>query len=407
MRAAPLADGSVGVLALVPDQWEDIVMPRHQVLARLARHFPVMWMAPAPNWREYVDWRRPHFFAADRFDSPVPGLEVYRPGWNRARLYRPRALARHFLRSRLAAARRRLLARGATHIVLYLWRDEFAEALDCVAHDASCYHIDDEYRFSFDEVPNSPRELALLRRVDQVIVHSPGLMRKKGAENPHTALVPNGVDFAAFSTLRAIPQDLARIPRPRVGYAGVIKKQLDLALLARLAEARPGYSFVLVGPVLNVSGKQAQIERLQSLPNVHFLGSKPVTDLPAYVQHFDVCLLCYEVNAYTNCIYPLKLNEYLATGRPVVAAPIETLRELDVVTIAVSDADWLSAIDRHVAENPPGPAAAARRVDFARRHDWDALADRIAGLLRQALARRTAIKHIDPHSSCATASRPW
>jgi glycosyltransferase involved in cell wall biosynthesis len=290
----------------------------------------------------------------------------------------------------LTYARRRLIARGATHIALYIWRDDFAEALDCVEHDVSCYHIDDEYSFSEQDVPNSPREVALLRRVDQVIVHSSALMRKKGGINPHTALVPNGVDFAAFSRPRPIPADLASIPEPRIGYAGVIKKQLDLGLLVRLAQARPNYSFVLVGPILNVAGKQAQIEALKKLPNVHFLGAKPVDDLPAYVQYFDVCLLCYEVNDYTNHIYPLKLNEYLATGRPAVAAPIETLRGLDVVSIANSDDEWLAKIDGHLHGRDLADGPLRRRIEFARQHDWNALVDRVAGLLSEALARATA-----------------
>ena len=90
------------------------------------------------------------------------------------------------LRSRFAAARRRLIDRGATRIVLYIWRDVFAEALDLVAHDGSCYHIDDEYPFQERDVPNSPREMELLQRADSVIVHSPALFAKKGSANPHT-----------------------------------------------------------------------------------------------------------------------------------------------------------------------------------------------------------------------------
>lgn len=389
-RTAQSGGKRIGVLALVPDEWEDVVMPRHQVLSRLARHFPVVWLGPTPSWRDYVHRRSSHFFAPDSFTSPSEGLEVYRPGWRRPLVYRPHLVGRYFLRSRLTYARRRLIARGATHIALYIWRDEFAEALDCVEHDINCYHIDDEYGFSEQDLPNSSREIALLKRVDQVIVHSSALMRKKGGVNPHTALVPNGVDFAAFSSPRPIPEDLAMIPGPRVGYAGVIKKQLDLGLLVRLAQARPNYSFVLVGPVMNIGAKQAQIEALKSLPNVFFLGGKPVEDLPAYEQHFDVCLLCYEVNAYTNYIYPLKLNEYLATGRPAVAAPIEALRGLDVVTLAYTDDDWLSAIDRHVNERDDEKDGMDRRIDFARQHDWNVLVDRIAGLISNALERTSA-----------------
>ena len=107
---------------------------------------------------------------------------------------------------------------------------------------------------------------------------------------------------------------MASIAHPRVGYAGVIKRQLDFDLLVRLARARPQWSFVLVGPVTNVEGKEQQLAALRQMHNVHYLGGKPAKDLPSYIQHFDVCLMCYEVNDYTQYIYPLKLNEYLASG---------------------------------------------------------------------------------------------
>lgn len=366
-------------------------MPRHQVLRRLARDYPVVWIEPAHNWRDHLVPGGRSFLAADRWHSPAQGLDVLTPGSRHPGFHRPRWLRLAALRSRLAVARRRLIARGARRVVLYLWRDEFAAAIDLVPHDVCCYHVDDEYNFSEVDVPNSCRESALLRRVDQVIVHSRALLQKKGGLNPHTALIPNGVEFDAFSQSWPEPADLARIPRPRIGYAGVIKKQLDLALLARLARARPQHQFVLVGPVMNVAGKESELAALRSLPNVHWLGSKPAGDLPRYIQHFDLCLMCYEVNDYTNYIFPLKLNEYLATGVPTVSSRIHAIADLpDVVTVARSDADWLAAIDACGSDDAWHPDAIELRQRFARGHDWDELVARVSEVLRQALARTKA-----------------
>lgn len=363
-------------------------MLRHHVLRRLARQFPIVWIEPAHNWRDYLLPSGDRFMAADRWSEPFPGLDIFTPGWRNPLVHRPSWLRTAALASRLAAARRRLLDRGAQRILLYVWRDEFAEALDCVRHDISCYHIDDEYSFSERDVPNSARETRLIQRVDQVIVHSLALMRKKGGVNPRIALVPNGVDFRSFARPHEEPADLAVVPRPRIGYAGVIKKQLDLALLVRLALARPQHSFVLVGPVLNVSGKEEHVARLRQSPNVFFLGAKPAEVLPAYVQHFDVCLMCYEVNDYTNYIYPLKLNEYLATGRPTVSSPIDAVRSFsEVVTIASTHAEWLEAIDAGLGVAANTPATVEFRQAYAHEHDWDALVERIAGLFHDALAR--------------------
>jgi glycosyltransferase involved in cell wall biosynthesis len=369
------------------------MMARHQILRRLAQRFPVVWVDPPDGWRNY--WRpgAARFLERATFASPAPGLTVLKSGLLLPKLHRPAWLRRATLRRRLAWASGLLADRGATDIVLDLWRYEFAEALELCPHSLSCYEIDDEYSFSDVDVPNHSRELELLRRVDQVIVRSPALMDKKGGVNPSTALVPNGVDFRAFSSRREEPEDLRKLPRPRLGYVGVIKRQLDLALLGRLARARPRWSIAVVGPIGNVSGKEQALAELSSLANVHFLGSKPVDALPAYTQHVDVCLMCYEVNDYTRYIYPLKLHEYLASGRPVVSSAIQAaLAHADVVAVARSDEEWLAALDRAVEPGALAADAVARRQARARQHDWDALAGRVADLIDARLATKRATR---------------
>lgn len=373
----------IGVIALAPDRWDDVTMPRHQVLKRLARHFPVVWIEPPLNWRRFLSPAGSDFFGSDQWRSPVADLEVFTPGFRHPCFYRPRWLHRLTFRSRMNTARRRLLEKGATRIVLYLWRDEYAEALDLVEHDAVVYHIDDEYTFSDVEVPNQPREIELIRRADDVIVHSARLLQKKSGINPNITLIPNGVDYRAFAARRDEPADLEAIPRPRIGYVGVIKKQIDLGLLDRLAEKRPDYSFVLIGPVLQIAGKERELESLRSRHNVHFLGRKPAEALGAYVQHMNVCLMCYEVNAYTQYIYPLKLHEYLASGRPVVSSRIDSvIAHGDVVRLADDVADWLDALDAALRPDAVSPEAVERRQARARRFEWSELVAQTATIIR-------------------------
>jgi glycosyltransferase involved in cell wall biosynthesis len=378
-----------GVIALVPDAWADLVMPRHQILRRLARRFPVVWIDPPGGWRSYWLPGGERFLRGRRWTSPEPGLTVLESGMLSPVVYRPSWLRRATFRLGLESARRHLLGRGATDVVLYLWRYEFSEAIDLCPHSLSCYHIDDEYSFSEVERPNDPRETALIRRVDQVIVHSSALMQKKAGLNPHTALVPNGVDYEAFSSARDEPADLRGLPRPRLGYVGVIKKQLDLALLARIARARPEWSIAMVGPVGNVQGKEHLIAELSTLPNVHFLGLKAVDELASYGQYLDVCLMCYELNDYTRYIYPLKLHEYLASGRPIVASAIPAIVEhSDVVTIAHGDEQWLAGVQRALEPRSSAKTAAEVRRARARQYDWDALAGHVADLINERLAAR-------------------
>ena len=190
--------GSLGIIALVPDDWGGIVTLRHQVLRRLAKYYPVVWVEPARNWREFLKPSGPRFFAADQWSEPSPSMEVLSTGWLHPNFYRSGWLRVTSLRSRLSFARKRLVARGVTRITLYIWRDEFADALDLVAHDFSCYHIDDEYSFSDKDRPSSAREMDLLRRVDQVIIHSPALFEKKGASIKTRPSFPTAWTFVFF-----------------------------------------------------------------------------------------------------------------------------------------------------------------------------------------------------------------
>ncbi len=386
MSAARPASERTGVIALVPDQWGPPWSVRHHVLRRLALHFTTVWVTPALALGDRPDAQTEDNQPASAYGN-VPGLLIYRPSGWLPRLYRPAFLARLLEKMRLLRARRLLYAAGCDRVVLYLWRPEFASAMDLISHDVSCYHVDDEYTFSEVEKPTSDFELRLLQRVDLVIVHSAALLEKKGSINTHTIRIPNGVDYRAFSTPAMPPTDLAAIPRPRISYIGVIKTQLDIDLLCELAQRHPQWSIVLVGPVGYLGSRADDYRRLCAMPNVHALGARPLQQLPAYMQHMDVCMLCYRLDDYTKFIYPLKLHEYLASGRPIVGSPIPALDEFrDVISIASTPEEWSRAIQRALSD-PDDDEARKRRQRIAAGYDWNMLVARIAANFIERLER--------------------
>jgi glycosyltransferase involved in cell wall biosynthesis len=228
-----------------------------------------------------------------------------------------------------------------------------------------------------------------------VIIHSAKLLDKKGEFNPHRALVPNGVDYNAYAGSRPEPLDLAKIPHPRIGYTGQLKRQVDWALMVELVATHPEWSFVFVGPVSPHPELRAIFDALSRQGNVHFLGAKSAQELAAYPQHFDVCLMPYVIDDYTRYIYPLKLHEYLASGTPTVGSPIPALKEFaGIVALADTPEGWSSAISEALAPLARSAAQRAARQEVARRFDWDALVGRIAGIF----AARLGVEAAPPES---------
>jgi len=364
----------VGILAAVPDDWGDSWMPRHHILVRLAKYFNVVWYGRMRDRRNVT--RSNNRGGSYEVEN---GLTVYRQDWWLPVLYKPKFAADFTNRVRLRRASNLLLSKGIDRAILYIWRPEFDRLLDEVRHDVSVYHVDDEYTFSEEELPVPEREHRLISRADLVIAHSPELMKKKGNINPNSIFIPNGVDYKAYSTCTEEAADIAAIPHPRIGYVGYIKSELDFELLVSLADRHPEWSFIFVGPTKRDLIGHSALEALSARENVYFLGGKPVKSLPEYNCFFDVSILCYRENDYTKFIFPMKLNEYLATGKPVVGSPIQSLLEFeDDIRLARSIDDWSEALTESLAPASNTEREIARRKAVAKAHDWDGLARKIA-----------------------------
>ncbi|MDB5100527.1 MAG: UDP-glycosyl transferase/glycogen phosphorylase [Cyanobacteria bacterium RYN_339] len=233
-------------------------------------------------------------------------------------------------------------------------------------------------------------ERRLLAKSDLVFTSSRQLLADKGPFNPNSHFVPNGADTELFE--RALDPLLAPHPvleglaGPVIGFAGHMEDRFDFDLIAAVAAAHPAWSIALAGPI--APAQQAQADRLASQPNVRFCGLLPREELPAFLKGVDVALIPFVHSRQTRAIYPLKLNEYLAAGKPVALTPFADLREFDGL-VAVGDGPeaFAAAIADALQDTPERRAA---RVALARANNWDGRMAHMAGLIGHTLEGRQA-----------------
>ena len=183
-----------------------------------------------------------------------------------------------------------------------------------------------------------------------------------------------------------LPDNLARIKSPRLGYSGLIGDKLDLDMLKDLAQARLDWSLVFLGPV-NAARKLETWQAMQTLPNVHYLGVVEWSQVPYYVKGFDVGLMPYVQNRNSENISPLKLYDYLAAGLPVVSMDIPTAPEFgSYVHLAGQPQDFPQAVQAALADN--GPERYQARRDMAAQHTWEARVEQLSALIQTQLTAK-------------------
>jgi teichuronic acid biosynthesis glycosyltransferase TuaH len=188
--------------------------------------------------------------------------------------------------------------------------------------------------------------------------------------NPFSYYVGQGCDLSLFTAQAAgvKPHDLPGDDKPLIGYVGaLLNMRLDIHLLENLAQKTPQWNYLFVGP----EDDHFQRSLLHKLPNVFFLGPRPVSELPHYIQAFDVCLNPQKINPVTIGNYPRKIDEYLAMGKPIVATSTPFMLEVfgQVVYLADSPDTYQNAIAEGLTSN--APALVKARIEMATSHTWE------------------------------------
>ena len=226
------------------------------------------------------------------------------------------------------------------------------------------------------------REARMLGLADIVFTGGPTLYRQHQQRHPRVYCFPSGVDrghFASPGHPSAASRALSQMRRPVIGCYGVIDERMDMDFVARIADLRPDWNFVLIGPLAKI-----RPEDLPSRANIRHFGMQAYEALPAILAQFDVAMMPFALNDATRAISPTKTLEFLAGGKPVVSTPVADVVELygAVTSIAETPDDFVAAIDDILAWSPEDHATRQQCADtLLAAHDWNQIVEEMASAM--------------------------
>jgi glycosyltransferase involved in cell wall biosynthesis len=368
------------VVCLSSQDWADVWTRKQRFMRRLARQgHRVLYVELQASWISQSilrkDWRRAfRWLKGPRLVEPnlyVGTLPLAVPcfqmslGINAVN----NAMMRRVLRSWIARL-------NFKNPVLWTYNAYSDGLVGRLGESCAVYECVDEFSASHGLVRAEvvqALERRVLAAVDMVIVTHENLLHSKKPYARAIELIPNAAELDHFARVLSpatpVARDVAELPRPVIGVVGTLQYWIDFDLIRYLAENRPDWSFVLVGP----RGRLARTDKVQDCANVHLLGRRPYDLLPTYVKGFDVCLNPYVLDGTALNCSPLKLYEYLASGKPVVSVDMPEARRFgSAVLIGTTYDELLAKLEQALEPAESGPAASAARMFAVAPHSWEA-----------------------------------
>lgn len=362
----------------------ELPINQHQLMGRLAAENDVLFV-------ESLGLRRPQLAGRDlsrlwrrlkrglRGARPAPeGLQVLSP------LVLPlhskeavRRLNRWLLRRQVKRAARKL---GMSDPILWAYVPQAEAVNDILDPGLVVYHCVDDVAAQKGVDADSFREAEerFARRADLVLASAPALAERMRTLSDHVLYAPNVADTRTFATaLEPGPVDpaLDALPHPRLVFQGaIVATKLDVPLLAQVAELRPEWSIVLVGP-RGAGDPTGDLSPLDTAPNIHMIGPRPADDLPQVLRGADIGLIPYAINDLTRSVFPMKVYEYLAAGLPVLATPLPALDGVEAIKTVSSAEELVVAAERELAADSQEVRRA--RSQAAASHSWEARLEEI------------------------------
>ncbi|CAN5658790.1 hypothetical protein BH11PSE8_BH11PSE8_24220 [soil metagenome] len=377
-------------------RWGFVYQRPQHLLSRLSKHFHVLFVeepihAAGPARLECIA-------QGPNLDLLVPRTPVDAAGFHDDQLPVLQPLLANHLREH-----------GIVDYVVWFYTPMALPLMTQLKPRAVVYDCMDELS-AFKNAPRQlrQRETALFKLADLVLTGGPALYESKRSQHHNVHCLPSSVDAAHFAPPRLdAGSEAARragelqghLPRPRLGFYGVIDERFDVALLRSVAQSHPEWQLVMVGPVVKIDPAE-----LPSLPNVHWLGMQSYDTLPHLLAGWDVCLMPFALNESTRFISPTKTLEYMAAQKPVVSTPVHDVAWLygDVVRLGDGARNFVLACEEALAES--GAARQARMQEMSllvNRSSWNGAADEVCRLLREALAARADVSAAMPPETVA------
>lgn len=281
--------------------------------------------------------------------------------------------------------------RGFTDPILWIAIPTAVNMIGCFREVLVIYHVTDKYDANTMDHATDPafiRELhaRAIDAADLVFYSSRKLFAEATRSRERSYLLEQAVDFDHWSKISRgdlrIAEEIEKIPRPRLGYFGASEPwAIDQELIKQALLRRPAWNWIFIG-------NRARGMEIEGLPNVHFLPSVPYQDLPSYAAGFDVCVLPWNTDVtFMSYGSAIKVREYLASGKPVIIAPLPEYESMsDVLRIARNREDFLRLVDEALQEQ--GTELAQARQDAVRDGTWDARAEWVSDLIERALLKK-------------------
>ncbi|MBA2689890.1 MAG: glycosyltransferase family 1 protein, partial [Burkholderiales bacterium] len=354
-------------------RWDFVFQRPQHLMTRLAKHFRVFFVEEPvlTSGNSYFDIR-----------YPMPGVSVLTPhtpveavGFHDEQLTELQKLLHKLIDEQ-----------DIEEYVVWFYTPMALPLLSTLQPRAVVYDCMDELQ-AFKNAPRQlvQRENALLKIANVVFTGGPSLYNAKRERHPNVHCFPSSVDAGHFEKAKTAAGEhrlQTGLPRPRLGFFGVIDERFDPELIAGLADAHPQWQIVLVGPVVKID--QAT---LPQRTNVHYFGQQSYAELPDFLRGWDVCLMPFALNESTRFISPTKTLEYMAAGLPIVSTPVTDVADIysDIVYIASGKQEFIAACEQALGASADERQARAGKMQRAvAKTSWEITALKMRDLIEQA-----------------------